>query len=104
MIQDYFDKINALLNCPHENQATSPAAATCGGWSAAAQQALNTKLTAAVQQIPTDYEAAKLIARGVGDCLTARSSFTGNLGGTITQSAGDADSVDPWPGAGGTTA
>merc|ERR1719263_2090436 len=51
MIQDLFTRVTGLMTCEDPNAPSSTSQATCGAWSSAAQQNLNTKLTDAVAKI-----------------------------------------------------
>merc|ERR1719146_341158 len=94
-ISNLFTKVTDLMTCANTDTVASYQQSACGGWSAAAQQSLNSKLTAMVQKIPTDYQTNKNVARGIADCVVGGATFTGQLGSATNIDDFDAES-EPW--------
>merc|ERR1719321_2209294 len=95
-ISNLFTKITDLMTCEDTTLVSSPLQSECGGWSAAAQQSLNTKLTAMVQKVPTDYQVYKNVARGIADCAVGGATFTGQLGSATNINQFSTIGNEPW--------
>merc|ERR1719146_544281 len=95
-ISNLFTKVPDLMTCADTTKVSDPTQSECGGWSAAAQQDLNTKLTAMVQKIPTDYQTYKNVARGIADCAVGGATFTGQLGSATNINQFSAINNEPW--------
>merc|ERR1719321_673404 len=95
-ISNLFTKVTDLMTCTDTTEVSSPLQSDCGAWSAAAQQSLNTKLTAMVQKIPTDYQVYKNVARGIADCAIGGATFTGQLGSATNINQFSTIGNEPW--------